>query len=452
MKNIIYFIVLSLFSLPSFAAPYLAEPVKEFINSTGTHANAKMTVLVTYHLSQQPSSSVQISRAERQRFLVSEVQNQEARVFQQDLKVAPLDKTTLWIVNGTAVTLTQRQLKIAAQNKNLVSILAFNRAAEIIPSTESVGVLTENYTYGLERLQIPELRKQFPNIDGRGVRVGIIDTGADPNHPDLKDKIKVFKDFIDKKTVSYDDQGHGTHVAGTIAGGSESGKSIGVAPAAELIIAKAFNRYGSSSEAALVGAMQWVVDPDGNPATDDYPHVVSNSWGLGQGYEKSNPQDEPFCTALENARKLGVVMVFAAGNSGPSKESVSLPGACPQSLTVGATDEKDTVAQFSSRGPSQWLQDSFIKPDISAPGVNVYSARTGGGYTYKSGTSMATPHIAGVMALLINAAPNATIEEREKAILSTAQDFGSKGPDNLYGAGRANALEGTRYLMRSMAR
>src|SRR5690606_11996836 len=126
--------------------------------------------------------------------------------------------------------------------------------------------------WGLKHIGIEKLRKEFPTITGKNIRVGIIDTGIQSRHPELKDKLEVFKDFINRMELPYDDHGHGTHVAGTIAG-----NEVGLAPGSRLIVAKGLAGDGSATDADLLSAMQWMFDPDGDPKTPDQPQVVSNS-------------------------------------------------------------------------------------------------------------------------------------------------------------------------------
>jgi bacillopeptidase F len=164
-----------------------------------------------------------------------------------------------------------------------------------------------------------------------------------------------------------------------------------------------------------------------------------------------DPMDDPFCKAIAGWVKVGILPVFAAGNSGPSKGSVNLPGACPQVLTAGATDENDKIARFSSRGPAHWKGGDVIKPTVSAPGVKVISSVPGGGYAAFSGTSMATPHVAGLAALVVQANPNISVENIQKMIAAGATHLGpnqldeEQGPNNDFGAGRidaANTIKG----------
>jgi subtilisin family serine protease len=219
-------------------------------------------------------------------------------------------------------------------------------------------------TYGLKTVRAGEVWEKF-GIRGAGVKVGILDTGY-AAHPDLDGRVIMARDFISDypENSPNDGQGHGTHCLGTIGGTDKSGTHIGVAPEVEFIVGKIFNDSGSTTTDAIMEAMQWIADPDGNPDTNDAPTVVSNSWGGGAG---SMEKEKPRWDIVTSWRELGIVPVFAAGNSGPGAATMSVPGGYPHSFAVGATDENDKIARFSSRGPISWEGVSYIKPDISAP-------------------------------------------------------------------------------------
>ena len=185
--------------------------------------------------------------------------------------------------------------------------------------------------------------------------------------------------------------------------------------------------------------MQWVADPDNNPATDDAPAIVSNSWGGGSPDPSKDPADDPLCKAAMGWVKLGIVPVFAAGNSGPGPRTLGLPGGCPLVVTVGATDSSDGIAGFSSRGPAVWKTGSFNKPDITAPGVKIMSSVPGGGYAELSGTSMATPHVAGMMALMYQIHPKLEVDKAVQIMKAAADKIGAD--PNTFGAGRINAMK-----------
>ena len=234
-------------------------------------------------------------------------------------------------------------------------------------------------------------------------------------------------------------QGHGTQVMGLIVGGDGSGSSIGVAPEARWIAAKIFNDSGNATESAIHAAFQWLLDPDGDPFTDDAPDVVNHSWSIAD-VGICNTAFQPDIEALKAA---DIAMVFSAGNFGPSVETGVSPGNNPGAISSGATDFDGNVADFSSRGPSPC--DGSLLPKLVAPGDAVVTTDLSFGgmsnYISVAGTSFAAPHITGVLALLRDAIPPASVDELESAIVGTAIDIAAPGPDQDSGYGLVNAAD-----------
>lgn len=244
-------------------------------------------------------------------------------------------------------------------------------------------------------------------FDGTGVRVAVLDTGVDADHPDLDGKVVAEANFSDAPTAD-DIDGHGTHVASTIAGSgaASDGQNRGVAPGAEILNGKVLDDFGGGSDSSVLAGMEWAVAQGAD--------VINMSLGAG-------PTDgtDPLSMAVnELTESSGALFVIAAGNSGPV--SVSTPGTADLALTVGAVDDGDQLADFSSTGPRSG--DYAIKPEITAPGVDIDAAEAGGsGYVELSGTSMATPHIAGAAAILAQANPEWAAGELKAALVSSAR-------------------------------
>jgi hypothetical protein len=197
------------------------------------------------------------------------------------------------------------------------------------------------------------------------------------------------------------------------------------------------NSNGSGLISDLLEAMQWMLAPGGDPTKA--PNVVNNSWG-------AVICENAFLTAIQSWRAAGIIPVFAGGNSGEmGTGSIGSPACYPNAIAVGATDFEDQIAPFSGRGPSVF---GVIKPDFSAPGVNIRSSLNNGGYGYKNGTSMAAPYVTGVIALMLSANPQLSVDEIEKALQQTAVDLGPAGQDNIYGWGRVNALDAVKMVRR----
>jgi len=344
-----------------------------------------------------------------------------------------------WGLNGFMLTATPEVILDIASRDEVVKVV-LDRKIKLAPDGRQFADLDgADYTYGLEKIGIPALRAAQPDLNGKGVRVGIIDTGIDAKHPEFAGRIAAFRDFVGDKKEAYDDNGHGTHVAGTIAGAGVGGTQIGVAPGATLVIAKSFTGSGGASVSSLIRAMEWMGDPDGNPATNDRPKVVSNSWGGGPS---SDANADPFFQPIMTWIELGIFPSFAAGNSGPRPGTIGSPGCLPNTFAVAATDEDDNAAGFSSRGPVKIKVDGkdvvLVKPDVAAPGVKIFSAMPKGKYATMSGTSMATPHVSGVIALIYQAKPSATVLEVMEILSKTSDRLGEKNKNPVFGAGRVN--------------
>ena len=264
------------------------------------------------------------------------------------------------------------------------------------------------------------------SITGEGISIAIIDTGVDYNHPDLKHRYVKGYDFVNNDNDPMDDQGHGTHCAGIALGSGKASdyKYVGVAPEANLYAYKVLDESGNGFGSWLIAAME--------QAIQDGVDIISLS--LGDSSESANPDDD-LCEAADNAVNEGVFVVAAAGNNG-TLGPINSPGCARNVTCVGASDYNNEVADFSSRGPVQWNGHTLMKPDIVAPGVNIISARKGGGHTSKRGTSMATPHAAGAAALMLQLNPELTPEEIKTILKENAVDLGYD--ENAQGSGRLN--------------
>ena len=290
------------------------------------------------------------------------------------------------------------------------------------PTTFKTGQVTKIWLDGRthatddqsnQQIGAPTAWKQ--GYDGHGVKVAVLDTGYDAGHPDLAKQVVASESFVPDEAVQ-DLHGHGTHTASIVAGlGTASGgKRKGVAPGAELLIGKVLDNSGGGYDSEAIAGMEWAVQQGAK--------VVSMSLG-GLPSDGTDPMSE----AVDRLSKSsGTLFVIAAGNSG-AEETVGSPGAASEALTVGAVDRDDSLASFSSRGPR--LGDGALKPEVTAPGVEIPAARAAGTaqghilgqyYTAMSGTSMATPHVAGAAAILAERHPDWTGPQLKAALASTA--------------------------------
>jgi subtilisin family serine protease len=429
------------------------------LNDPASKKTQKIRVLVQFNSDQFVDSS-DIGQSYEVRFQQNLVRNTlrlEKQILTQiNANRQVTDAFSLWLVQGSFLTLTMEQVRSLGRLNSISHVTWLNRRGRIIQSIgpekfhQTPISPLRKYTYGLEKIKVPELLSIYPELTGSGTTVGIIDTGVDANHPDLRGKVIRFRDFTNPANKNpIDDHGHGSHVAGTIAGGEASGGAIGVAPETKLIIAKTFTRTGSSVDENLLKSLQWMADPDEVAETNDRPQIISNSWELDDSpYADLTPEDEPFCVAIKSLSELGVVSVFAAGNNGSGASTIQTPASCPQAISVGATDRNDQLTSFSSRGPVRWKNQTLIKPEVSAPGKDIDSADPGGGYRTRSGTSMATPHVAGVLAVMQQLNLDLKLNQLTQYLFDGAKDLGTPAKDNLYGFGRVDILQSI-YLMKT---
>jgi subtilisin family serine protease len=332
-------------------------------------------------------------------------------------------------------------------------------------------------------IRVPQVRaaksKGGLGLTGKGVTVAVIDSGIDNTHPDLADRVKATFNFeggwafdayqdgsitneVAEGTGPYagvDEVGHGTHVASTIAGTGEAAKMqglsgadySGVAPEASLVGFKVASlvqgvQYDIGWEANAMAALEYLMEHNKALGVS----IVHNSWGI---FEVDDPDSEPVIQMIRAAVDSGLIVVFSAGNNGSGKNTVGWPGAMGNVITVGSTVKTAPygMSGFSSRGP---------QVDVTAPGSNIVAARSHGApidfgntatptsdlpfYMAISGTSMSSPHVSGVIALMKQAYPRLTGEVAEEILARTARDLGSRGKDDDYGWGFVDALRATK--------
>jgi subtilisin family serine protease len=378
-------------------------------------------------------------------------------------QIPGVDVTPFWIVNtirvstSTGTAFSERLINQLAARSDVSSITADGQWSipVPIPGTDEPGV--QAVEWGVARVHAPEVWDQF-GTRGEGIVVASIDSGVQFDHPALVGQYRGLQpdgtfdhnyNWFDPSQICpsgtpCDNAGHGTHTMGTMVGDDGNGNQIGVAPGATWIAAKGCET-SSCSASALLASGQWVLAPTDlngeNPRPDLRPQIVNNSWGDGT----SNPFYE---ATVQAWRDSGIFPAFANGNSGGlGCASANVPGAYPESFGVGAVDINDNIASFSSRGPATFF-GAIVKPDVSAPGVNVRSSVPFNSYSNFSGTSMATPHVSGVVALTWAALPglmgdvsgtidllDASADTRDNSLCG---DVGP--PNNVYGWGIVNAL------------
>ncbi|TCS96705.1 S8 family peptidase [Hazenella coriacea] len=363
---------------------------------------------------------------------------------------------SFYIVNAIAVTGSKETMEKLSKFSEVEKIVPNEIRKLHTPVKKNKKTSTNNTSpstieWNIERVGVPALWEQ--GIDGTGTVVANIDTGVQWDHPSLKEKYRGYNsaqpdqpdhifnwfDAVNGQATPYDDLQHGTHTMGTMVGSEPDGSNqIGVAPGAKWIAVKAFSEAGGT-DFDLLKAGEWILSPtdaNGNPHPEKAPDVVNNSWGGGPGL------DEFYRPMVQNWRSAEIFPEFSAGNDGPDPKTIATPANYPESFATGATDSDDKLASFSSRGSSPY--DDAIKPEISAPGVNIRSAIPGSEYEDGwDGTSMAGPHVSATVALMKQVDPSLTVDQIEEILLATAQPLTDSkypnSPNNGYGHGLLDA-------------
>lgn len=329
------------------------------------------------------------------------------------------------VFNGVSISLPKAVVN---------SLFSLPYVKKIYPDKEVSALLGES----VPLIKADSIWMQY-GIRGDSIVIGILDTGIDYLHPALGGGIgKGFKviggyDCYYGDDDPMDDNGHGSHVAGIAAA---DGELKGVAPGARLLALKVLSRNAGGMESNVISGLEHAIDPNGDGNSNDMVDVINLSLG-GSGY----PEDA-LSSAVNNTVRLGIVCCVAAGNSGGHGTfcTISSPGTAEFAITTGASDKLDRLESMSSKGPNK--SNSFIKPELLAPGSSILSVCMGGGYVYNTGTSMASPHVAGACALLKSLHPDWTPMDMKSALMSTAKDL--KEEIMSQGAGRIDVLRAAR--------
>nr|MDT0662543.1 carboxypeptidase regulatory-like domain-containing protein [Micromonospora sp. DSM 115978] len=375
-----------------------------------------------------------------------------------------LSYQSYWIFNAIRVTTDEALIRDITADPNVERILPVrtHQIPKPVPGTARDGSPgtpgIDTVEWNIDRVRAPEVWSTFGDR-GEGIVVANIDTGVQFDHPAL---VRQYRGNLGGATFDHnynwfdpsnacgspsltpcDNIFHGTHTMGTMTGddGSPGANQIGVAPGARWISAKGCET-DSCSDAALLASAQWILAPTDlngqNPRPDLRPHVVNNSWGSSAGGQMW------YQAAVQAWVASGIFPAFSNGNAGPSCDTSRSPGDYVESYSAGAFDIDNTIADFSSRGSA----GGEIKPNISAPGVDVRSSIPGNGYGVYSGTSMASPHVAATVALVWSAAPTLVgdIAGTRALLDSTATDVpdltcgGTAADNNVWGEGRLDAF------------
>jgi subtilisin family serine protease len=347
--------------------------------------------------------------------------------------------TPLWIINAIAVS---------AQADVIHELAEFPEVKEILPD-KTFEIPPTRSGEALSPFAVPAPNLTLINVPamwalgfkGQGVVIASMDTGVDYEHPDLETQWRGgenswYDPYGQHPNAPADLNGHGTQTMGVMVARNDSGVDLGVAPQASWIAVKIFKDDNTAQTSAIHLGYQWLLDPDGDPDTDDAPDIVNNSWDFA-----SPGCDLSFEPDLQALLAVNILPVFAAGNYGPNQASSASPANNPGAFAVGSIDNQEAIDPISSLGPNtcgQVISDTY--PALVAPGVQITTTDRFETYTTSSGTSLAAPHVSAALALLLSALPGLSISEQRAALLTTTHDLGLPGADNTYGAGRIDVL------------
>jgi serine protease AprX len=353
-----------------------------------------------------------------------------------------------WIFNGVSLTANAQAIRELGNRGDVEEVIPDRIISLGQPAAAAAAT---GAGWNLDMIGAPILWNL--GHTGQGVVVASLDSGVDIHHPALASKWRGGTNSwfdaisIPPSTTPFDDNGHGTNTMGVMVAGNASDNLVGVAPGATWVAAKIFDSLGNGTYSGIHSAFQWLLDPDGDGSPADAPDVVNCSWSI----DTAGKYNAEFAPDIQTLTTAGIVVVFAAGNSGPLGGTSVSPANNPGVFSVGATDGNDVVTAISSRGPSAF-DNSSIYPTIMAPGDSIRTTDlTGGGnfpdsYVTASGTSLAAPQAAGACALLLSIDPNLAVADLESAVKSAALDLGPAGPDNSYGYGRLDIIRAAENL------
>ncbi len=481
MKKLVFLLLGVLLCMGGFAQAVIDPLLSEEMNRRND--DEQMTVIVImksqYDRTQlNRRANHYTTRAERREFVVNELKDFSA-ASQYDLRhtLAEMEHngmvtepTVLWMANALYFDATKAAIQDIARRSD-IEIIGFAKEYNWIPETDAPrpATATREITQNVIKVGANQVWEQ--GYMGQGVVVAVIDTGVNYNHVDVADHLwdggSEFPhhgyDVKNHDNDPMDDQGHGSHCSGTVLGDGTAGSQTGMAPEATLMCVKCLDNTGNGGAQNISEGIQWAVE------------YGCDMFSMSLGLPLSSIPDRTLLRhTCEAALDAGIVAAIAAGNEGntqymyPIPNNVRVPGSCPPpymdevqgenpgdltcSVCVGAVDYNDNAAYFSSRGPVTWQNTEFgdypyqpgiglIRPDVCAPGVDIkslnYESNTG--YTYMSGTSMATPCVAGCMALMLSKDINLTPSDVCRILEETAVPLAT-GKSNTYGFGRVNVL------------
>jgi serine protease AprX len=387
-------------------------------------------ILKSQHIPNVPDENIVLSlkshASEKQKNLISLLEIEKKRGNVDKIK-------QFWIVNAIALNASPQLIDKLSKHDDIEIIqpdFLFSKQDYLISSGPADAATSE-----LRRINATQVWEY--GINGSGINVSIIDTGIKSSHPDIAGRVTKWVDYVNFQELPYDDDGHGTHVAGTVGGNGVGGIITGVAPNASLFGAKVLDSSGNGYESNIIKGIEWSIENKAN--------IISMSLASFQTWTTPNcdNSDISMTSAIDNSIAMGVIVVAAAGN-GPW--GVASPACKGNAIAVGAVDSNDLIASFSGRGAA------MTDHGVVAPGVGITSLNyLNSGYKQYSGTSMATPHASGTFALILEAAKKKGIvltpAQAKNILMNSSRDLGYAGKDNIYGAGRIDAFEAVKGFL-----
>lgn len=449
-----------------------------------TVQNGKVEVIIVFKEQPDLSAAIRLSSKEEKGLYVANIlqanaQRSQARV-KKVLETQHLDYQSLWIVNAIYTKADVAFIQQLAQREEVAQILNNPVSKRDMPDVRDPVALSERnmpkLAWGVQKIQADSVWAL--GFKGQNVVIAGEDTGYDWTHPAIKTKYRGWNGVTANHSYNWydaihadstksgnpcgydikvpcDDDRHGTHTMGTMVGANDT-LIMGVAPDAKWIGARNMDR-GFGTLQSYVECFQFFLAPTDtakkNPDPRKAPHIINNSWYCSREEGCNESNFNVLEQAMNACRAAGIVVVVSAGNSGSACSTVTGPPAFfNKAFSIGATRSDDTIANFSSRGPVTIDGSGRMKPNVSAPGVRILSTVTGGGLQELSGTSMAGPHVAGVVALMISANPALAgqVDTIERMIEMTAKPMtttqncgtvaGTQVPNHTYGFGRIDAF------------
>lgn len=438
ITSILLAVVLIATTISSMPAPVQAAPADD---------EPERVILTLREQAQLDTAAIlqQPNRSARQEAVIQALKKSAAatqpavmrRVRQLQANGAVKNVQPLWISNAVAV---EGSAEAIAELSRLPEVQQVSEDyplmlidSTVIPDTEDLSTAT----LSLSQISVKPVWES--GFTGAGIVVANIDTGVSLENADMAARWRggsnswydVHGQHATPADVSGGNTGHGTNTMSIMVG-----SNIGVAPGAQWIAVKLFSDTGSATISQAIEGYQWLLDPDGNPATADGADVINSSWTF---QSTGCVDDLALHQALQSMLAADVLPVFAGGNMGNGIRTDTSPGNYAEALAVGSIDADDSLSFFSSQGPNSCLPGATF-PDLVAPGHSVTVQDPYGTLTTNSGTSFSAPHVAGALALLLDAFPNLSAEEQRQALIDSAYDLGPIGPDNAFGAGKLNVF------------